>query len=70
MREKGKGIVVFAPEENNGLPLNREQTDVTHRKWFINVKGENPCKNEVFNFSWVSQLGEPKGAFGCWTSIL
>lgn len=41
---EGKGEGVFVPEGDKELPLDREETDVAHRKMPIyKGKGGNPC---------------------------
>ena len=49
-----------------GRPLDREETDMGHRKMAVH-KGtrENPIYDEVFNFNWACQLGKPNGTFDC-----
>ena len=42
---------------------------MAYRKWqFIRGKVEDLCQDEVFNFIWACELGEPKQSFDGWIS--
>ena len=58
--------------EDKGLPLNREETDVAHRKMAVykETKGHPPSHVWMGCLILTCYLGEPKGAFDCWASVL
>lgn len=74
MREKGKGTTEmeerYLPQRDKGLLLDREETDVAHRQMAVYKGTRGNPYDGMFNFDWAYELGEPKRAFDCWTSVL
>jgi hypothetical protein len=71
-REENKveGAGIFVLDWDTGLPLDREETDVAHRQMAVYKGTRGNPYDGMFNFDWAYELGEPKRAFDCWTSVL
>lgn len=53
-RARKIGKECFSHKADKGLHLNKEETDMAHRKMGVcKDKGETRCSDEMFNFNWA-----------------